>query len=362
MDNMRNDSLFVWQPALTAPKYYPVQAQYARVMVGKDMNISMGETFVGYGVGNGVSLIDFDAAFGGLEIPTGLDILWLSFAEKKFYRFKQSFSKEIQEKTLKLFQKGKHDDDGRYNCFAVTLLPGGKIWLSLTGTYINSIVCDSLQGKEVKMSLKDFDADYYEAFKTLDSLCASGLSDFDGATENLKVNGIPLGLWDKYAKRYPYEIKITFEDKRAIITAESPRSMEFGVRTICYFPTGEEYDLKATEVIKDMAALKKMYLSWYVDDIDYTGEFFFDENEILKVYPEVFGTTGQMKPGVLNIEVSKYNNRFNISLVSGEKSYQLKDTKIHVFSKRQDEEDSSSQVVYNNHREIHSKNIRFIGE
>lgn len=33
MDNMRNDSLFVWQPALTAPKYYPVQAQYARVMV-----------------------------------------------------------------------------------------------------------------------------------------------------------------------------------------------------------------------------------------------------------------------------------------------------------------------------------------
>lgn len=144
MDNMRNDSLFVWQPALTAPKYYPVQAQYARVMVGKDMNISMGETFVGYGVANGVSLIDFDAAFGGLEIPTGLDILWLSFAEKKFYRFKQSFSKEIQEKTLKLFQKEKHDDDGRYNCFAVTLLPGGRIWLSLTGTYINSIVCDSL--------------------------------------------------------------------------------------------------------------------------------------------------------------------------------------------------------------------------
>ena len=110
------------------------------------------------------------------------------------------------------------------------------------------------------MSLKDFDKDYYEAFKILDSLCASGLSDFDGATENLNVNGIPLGLWDKYAKRYPYEIKITFEDKRAIITAESPRSMEFGVRTICYFPTGERYGLKATKGIKDMAALKKMYL------------------------------------------------------------------------------------------------------
>ena len=32
MDNMKK-TLFVWQPALTAPKYYPVQAQYARVMV-----------------------------------------------------------------------------------------------------------------------------------------------------------------------------------------------------------------------------------------------------------------------------------------------------------------------------------------
>ncbi len=34
MDNMKNGSLFVWQPALTVPKYYPVQALYARVMVG----------------------------------------------------------------------------------------------------------------------------------------------------------------------------------------------------------------------------------------------------------------------------------------------------------------------------------------
>ncbi len=102
---MTNDSLFVWQPALTAPKYYPVQAQYARVMVGKDMNISMGETFVGYGVANGVSLIDFDAAFGGLEIPTGLDILWLSFAEKKFYRFKQSFSKGDSREDIEALSK-----------------------------------------------------------------------------------------------------------------------------------------------------------------------------------------------------------------------------------------------------------------
>lgn len=82
IDSMKEDSLFVWQPALTAPIYYPIKAKYAYVMVGTDMKISMGDTNVGYGVGNGFSTVDFSEGQGGLEIPTGLDVLWLSFAEK----------------------------------------------------------------------------------------------------------------------------------------------------------------------------------------------------------------------------------------------------------------------------------------
>ena len=106
IDSMKEDSLFVWQPALTAPIYYPIKAKYAYVMVGTDMKISMDDTNVGYGVGNGFSTVDFSAGQGGLEIPTGLDVLWLSFAEKKYYHFKQRFSKSVQERLLRLFQKG----------------------------------------------------------------------------------------------------------------------------------------------------------------------------------------------------------------------------------------------------------------
>jgi hypothetical protein len=362
MDNMKNDSLFVWQPALTAPKYYPVEAQYARVMVGKDMNISMGETNVGYGLGNGFSTIDFGAGDGGLSIPTGLDVLWLSFAEKKFYRFKQDFSKEIQEKILKYFQRGLYDDKERYSCFVVTLLPGGKIWLSLVGTSLNRTVCDSLQAEEVWMSLKDFKEDYYQAFGTLDSLCTSGLSDYDGATENLNINGIPLGLWDKYAKRYPYDINIRFEDKNTILKSESQRAEEVDAEAVAYFSTGEYYELRLNKGVYDRPALQKLILSWCVGETCYHGEFFFDEEEVLKAFPAVFASDGQIMAGSLNIEISKYNNRFIISLVSGGKHYQLKDTKIHVFCQKGGDNEFDAQVVYNNHRDIHSDDIQFIGE
>lgn len=76
----------------------------------------------------------------------------------------------------------------------------------------------------------------------------------------------------------------------------------------------------------------------------------------------MFGDAGKMNPAELNIEVSKYNNLFKISLVSGTKRYQLQNTKIHVFKRHVDETDFNAQIIYNNHREINSKNIHFIGE
>ena len=362
IDSMKEDSLFVWQPALTAPIYYPIKAKYAYVMVGTDMKISMDDTNVGYGVGNGFSTVDFSAGQGGLEIPTGLDVLWLSFAEKKYYHFKQRFSKSVQERLLRLFQKGYNHGESHYDCFVVTLLPGGKIWLSVSGLVHNTLVCDSLQAEEVKMTLKDFKEGYYNAFKTIDRVCASGLSDYKGALENLKKNGVSVGLWDKYAVRYPYDIKITFEDSKAMLKSESAWASDIDADATCYFPTGELYELKSYRGIQERAALKKFIFSWCVGDASFHGEFFFDEGEILKAYPEVFGDAGQMNPGELNIEVSKYNNLFKISLVSGTKRYQLQNTKIHVFKRHVNETDFNAQIIYNNHREINSKNIHFTGE
>ncbi|PIN27506.1 hypothetical protein CUC04_09020 [Prevotella intermedia] len=359
IDSMKEDSLFIWQPSLTASKHYPVEAKYARIMVGTDMNISISDTNVGYGIGNGFSAVDFSASSGGLELPTGLDVLWLSFAEKKYYCFKQGFSKNIRERLLQLFQKGYQNENERYDCFVVTLLPGGKIWLSVAGTGCNTLVCDSLQAEEIQMTLKEFKEGYYETFKTLDNVCISGLSDYEGATENLKVNGIPTSLWKKYATHYPYDIKITFEDHAAILKSESTSASDIDADAACYFTTGEYYDLRSYEGIQNRAALKKIIFSWCVGNVCYHGEFFFDEEEVLNAFHEIFGAAAEcMQSGALEIKVSKYNNLFKICLSSGTRYYQFEKTKIHVL--RTASKEKEEHLVYWNYQEDGVK--QYIGE
>jgi len=62
------------------------------------------------------------------------------------------------------------------------------------------------------------------------------------------------------------------------------------------------------------------------------------------------------------VQVSKYNNWFDIFLQVGDKKYKLEKTKIHVFKQGVNEDDGDAVVFYNNHRDQHSSTLVFIGE
>ena len=65
---------------------------------------------------------------------------------------------------------------------------------------------------------------------------------------------------------------------------------------------------------------------------------------------------------VNSIKVSKYNNKFDISLHLNDKKFPLSKTKIHVFKQYAGQSDLDAITIYNNHQEIHSDDIKFIGE
>ena len=68
------------------------------------------------------------------------------------------------------------------------------------------LVCDSLVGREVNVSLQDFDEDGYRYYKnSLDAFCEGRLGDYTWAEENFKRNGLSDGLWDTYKTKYNYE-------------------------------------------------------------------------------------------------------------------------------------------------------------
>ena len=210
-------TVFSWSPSVSTPRNYLVELLRCKVGFGnKGESIPVFGSFPKLGIGKrgagGVDLNAFDIE-RGLPIPNSLDILWAAYTEKKFYQANIKFSEELQNRMLELFREGdygvKEKQRFRYNNLVITLLPEGKIWLYLDGSHRYVRLDYTLQAEEVSVELSDY---VDTRHKTMDDFCTGRLSDYPKAIENLSKNGIPKGLWDTYAERFPYDIQIEFGD------------------------------------------------------------------------------------------------------------------------------------------------------
>lgn len=93
----------------------------------------------------------------------------------------------------------------------------------------------------------------------------------------------------------------------------------------------------------------------------YTGHFYFDEEEVKKAFMDVYGNN-PTQPGKLIIQVSKYNNWFDIYLEAENKKYKFEKTKIHVFKQGVHDADDKAVVIYDNHPQDGNDIFNFIGE
>lgn len=351
-------TIFSWSPSVSTPCNYPVELLRCKVGFGnKGKSFPVFDSFPILGIGEsgagGVDLNAFDIE-RGFPIPNSIDILWVAYTEKKFYKADIKFSEELQYRILELFREGyygvKQNQRFRYNNLVITLLPEGKIWLYLDGPHRYVRLDYTLQAEEVEVELSDYVKTRY---KTIEDFCTGRLSDYPEAVENLSKNGIPKGLWDTYAERFPYDIKIEFENEQTVFDPD------YG-----YFCSNGEM-LGSLDDVKNhtMARLKYLIMAWSVADTVYTGHLFFNENEVIHKFPEVF--TNPSNPNIRGeflINVSKYNNWFDISLRVGERECKFEETLIHVFKKEANQPNKETVVHYNNHQHIHSSDIPFIGE
>lgn len=351
-------TIFSWSPSVSTPYNYPVELLRCKVGFGDEgKSFPVFDSYPILGIGEsgagGVDLNAFDIE-RGFPIPNSIDILWVAYTEKKFYKADIKFSEELQYRILELFREGyygvKQNQRFRYNNLVITLLPEGKIWLYLDGPHRYVRLDYTLQAEEVEVELSDY---VKTRHKTIEDFCKGRLSDYPEAVENLSKNGIPKGLWDTYAERFPYDIKIEFENEQTVFDPN------YG-----YFCSNGEM-LGSLDDVKyhPMARLKYLIMAWSVADTVYTGHLFFNENEVVHKFPEVF--TNPSNPNIRGeflINVSKYNNWFDISLRVGERECKFEKTQIHVFKQGVNQPNKDAIVYYNNHRDIHSSDIKFIGE
>ena len=352
---------FAWDFTIAAPIHYPIQAQYATITYGADyesfdvMTLNP-QSGIGYPTGSNF-LPDYYGE--GIELPNGLHILWASFADRKYYKADIKFSEELRKKMLMLFREGYITSfDGKqrnYSNIVATILPGGNIWLYVNDYLSRKIlVCDTLKGTEVKLKPRksEFEEDPGDPFENLETASVIAMKDNFHSDEILKKYGCSDTIWNNYKRRYDYKIKIDFENKQ---TSFIPKTYSV------IYANGELLHMNDKGFVPKPSVPKNLECQWTADKNLYTGYFYFDEQEIIYAFKKIFGSSSNEK-GNLIIKVSKYNNWFDIYLQVGDREYRIVNTKIHVFKQGIHEDDEKAVVIYNNHSDIYSEDISFIGE
>lgn len=344
---------FPWTPNISAPRNYPAEVKYAYLGFGTEGEkypVMSSFTEAGIGISKGDVSFETYEDDEGLDVPNSLDALWLSCTEGKFYKVHADFSQELQKKMLNLLQEGYYNSyyDGdekklerkTYSVFLMTMLPGGKVWLYMEGLGKCVLVCDTIQGEPVEMTLEEFDKDAPNVANTVKEYSEGNLR--KEQIENLKVNGIPFGVWDRYRERFNYDIKFEFEDERSRIDSLS---------VVYKFINGEFYYTRDGAKTGALSRPKKLYLKWNVGDINYTGEFFLDEQEILENFSKIFGGNARQTKGTFIVRVSKYNNKFDIYLQTKDNKIYFRKTKIDVFRITQENKDADDHLFYWNYQD-----------
>ncbi|WP_080733543.1 DUF2931 family protein [Porphyromonas gulae] len=350
-NNSNNMKKYNWQPTSSAPGLYPAEIHSAYMRYGKNSALAVPSSA---SIHNGLGLPGMTYSLNDEAIyplPTGLDIVWLSLVDKKFYEAEVDFPTDT---IRKLMDEGFINDKGEkepYRYVNVGLIPGGRIIIYLLG-YGKSIILSTFQGKEAEeIDMKEFIPNAYFAYEDYNAYFNEVFADEDEKwIENYKKYGPNHALWDKYFERFNYDIEFEFENKDCKLLG-----------TACGFTNKERCDLDDYNPqisIRPTSRIRVITTGWYDGEFDYSAWFYFNEPEVLCVFDEAFGEN-RLQKGLLKILVSKYNNRFDISLQVGGKSFPLKETQIRAFKETPDEGDEDAVLMYSNFEGDYTP---FIGE
>lgn len=341
---------FVWQPGVSAPFYYTAVVKYAYVgygTKGKRFPTMVETTRRGIGRGSmAVALDDFDEP---MDLPNSLDILWISIAEKQIYKGNFVFSQELQDKILGYFSQGFWDEGEKrtYECFSLTLLPGGRICPYLSGSGRTVCLDTILQCTPIQMDFLDLNLN--TSYKTLDDYVNAEYeySDQRDMKEHQMKYGVPYKIWDRYLERFNYDICFEYEAKDSVV--------EYG--SIIGYANGEIFDSMSGVNPEFKSRIKDCKFRWKVNKTIYSGYFYFNEDEVLNYFERAYGEKREQK-GMFIIRVSKYDNWFDIILKVGGKEFNLEKTQIRVFRRLLEERNGYN--FYENYNEEETK--RFVGE
>ena len=335
---------YEWSPSMGAPKFYPVRVDRAYMLYGEDKariipSGGMLNNRLGTGAGGRMALGP-DRLF---EAPTGVEVVWWSLVEDQTYEASFELPAKTIEKHL-AESYGTHTFTGGrevvlyYDEVNVTLLPGGRILVYLSGGGRRIELDTIYQAKKIApLPVRKWFPD--SSIESIQDYIDLTWKHEPHLLEHLQANGIPHELWDRYRKRYNYDIVFEFEKAEETVLNEGG---------VYHFINGELYRTEQYFPITFKATPKNIYRGWRVGDTRYSGRFYLQEKDIIEAFDRIDSDTR----AELVIKVCKYNNLFDIVLRTEKEEIEIENTQIEVFK--------DGELIYWNYRG--EERTKFIAE
>ena len=312
---------FDWLATESAPKDYPMEIISGSLFYpdGGSLYVPDKKTLY-YGWGRGVSTHVVGPALKPL--PERLEITFFSYTENLFYRgaFELPY-----DRILSLFQAGFYSPKEReqitYDEVRVGVAPGGtvSVWLDSTD---GSIEVFSGQAEKTEVDWTriidnpDITREEFVRLEIEESMSPEAL-------QALKQNGVPLGLWQTYRKRYDWQPEFT--------GLEPPELISF----ISYF-NGEQnflyYPLNASDAAALRAIPKEINFIWgWPKGRRLLFELTFNEAEIFAAFKQL---SGQGQPIKLEMRMEAKADKktyFSVLLRNEKEEISLKRTNLENY-------------------------------
>ena len=333
----------------TAPELFPVETLFGLLYYHGDevLEITKQYPFQGGWDSSPKNIHIFERI--EYPMPKKIDLVWISIVEQKAYSVETLLPTDYMQKCWESFAK-KERDDYCYINVGMASYGGMAVW-----------ICSNSKSFLVSWIKADpFEIDE-ELFKLLNNgntyrqLCLNYITLDSRVRENLHKNGLPpRDLFDNYMKQFTYRYQVEFghwdeekevwsKDDGTLQTASSANtdqptphinhpSPEFDyIEEALYDGTHDKLHDGGLMKYHEAGKPKKLVVRWHIEKKEWTAYFWFEDEEIRRVFDRFYGVHPETKTDFL-FHIDPDKNKYELSLyrfgksepqIIGETAYQL---------------------------------------
>ena len=248
-------------------------------------------------------------------IPEIIDTIWLSIIEKTFYSVVNSLPTKKLEKVFKI-----HDDvsgEPVFEYLVIGVAPYGGLAIWVHGA-TKSVLIDWIHGEKTEVDMKDFLP--LTPNVSLDDYCKSVIENDSIAPKNFKTNGgLKRDLYKKYMQQFNYRYLTLFEhwvkdheEWKNYNDDEIIPEFDFIEETL-FDGTHDKLHDGALMNYHQAGKPKKLAVKWHIKKSEYTAYFWFEDEEICKVFDRFYGAHPETKTDFM-IRIDSEHNKYELSL------------------------------------------------